>query len=55
MQQCSVFTVSTKLVNQTTATINYQKTQIDAWVKAVGTAATIISEITTLVAAVAKI
>ena len=42
-------------VKQTTATLDNQKKQIDAIVKAVGTAATVISVITSVVAAVAKL
>lgn len=42
-------------VKQTTATLNQQKTKIDALVKAVGTAVTVINDITAVVAAVAKL
>jgi hypothetical protein len=42
-------------VKQTTATLNRQKTKIDAMVKVVGTAATVINDIAAVAAAIAKL
>jgi hypothetical protein len=42
-------------VKRTTATLNRQKTQIDAMVKAVGTAATMVHDIAAVAAAIAKL
>lgn len=47
--------VAVKTANQTAAMINNQKAQIDKWVKAVNTAATVLNDIATLVATIMKI
>jgi bacterioferritin (cytochrome b1) len=51
----TALSVAITTANQTTATINHQKAQIDGWVKAINTAATVLNDIASVVAAVAKI